>query len=196
MYVAIIIVLYNIITDWSDSHEIEQAFDSLTDEFVQEFSKSNDVSITTIGQWCKSYYHDENLNLNVSSAKELFASLKSSSIYTFLNTRLLKHLANKSGLQNLMDSVKKYEEKISGLKLQDISKKVNIVGEHLSKEDTEWIFSLLQDEVTLRQLQHIFIPKWLDNETLALDCGTHLPEFYSLFKVGVLCCFYYIYLHT
>ena len=172
---------------------------------MQEFSNSNDVNVTTIGQWCKSFY-DENLNLNVSSAKELFASLKSSSFYTFLNTRLLKHLANKSGLPNLIKSVKNYEEKISGLKLQDIAKKVNIVGEHLTKEDTESIYLLLQDEVTLRQLQHIFIPKWIDNETLTLDCGTHLPEFYTLFKVGVamyfvtstvfiqlhhnLCCFY------
>ena len=92
-----------------------------------------------------------------------------------------------------MKSVKNYEEKISGLKLQDIAKKVNIVGEYLTKEDTESIYLLLQDEVTLRQLQHIFMPKWIDNETLALDCGTHLPEFYTLFKVGacsyVLCCF-------
>ena len=138
---------------------------------------------TTIGQWCKSFYNDENLDLNVSSAKELFASLKSS-IYTFLSTRLLKHLANKSGSQSLMQSVENYEEKISGLKLQDISKKVNIVGEYLTKEDTESIYLLLQD-VTLMQLQHIFIPKWIDNETLTLDCGTHLPEFYTLFKVGV-----------
>ena len=158
---------------------------------MQEFSNSKDISVTTIGQWCKSFYHDENLDLNVSSAKALFASLKSSSYYTFLNTRLLKHLANKSGLQCLMQSVENYEEKISGLKLQDIPKKVNIVGEYLTKEDTESIYLLLQDEVTLRQLQHIFIPKWIDNETLTLDCGTHLPEFYTLFKVGVA-----IYLHS
>lgn len=152
---------------------------------MQEFSNSKDINVTTIGQWCKSFYHDENLSLNVSSVKTLFASLKSSSFYTFLNTRLLKHLANKSGLQCLMQSVENYEEKISGLKLQDIPKKVNIVGEYLTKEDTESIYLLLQDEVTLRQLQHIFIPKWIDNETLTLDCGTHLPEFYALFKVGV-----------
>jgi len=69
------------------------------------------------------------------------------------------------------------------LKLQDISKNVNIVGKHVSKEDAELIYSLLQDEVTLRQLQHIFIPKWIDDETLTLDCGTHLPQFYSSFKV-------------
>ena len=154
---------------------------------MQEFSKLNDINIITISQWCKSYYHDENLNLNVSSAKELFASLKSSSFYTFLNTELLRHLANKSRLQILKESVKKYEEMISGIKLRDISKKVNIVGECLTKEDTKLISLLLQDEVTLIQLQHICIPKWIDSEILTLDCSTHLPEFYILFKVGILC---------
>ena len=155
---------------------------------MQEFSLCDDICITSIGQWCKSYCDDENLNLNVSSAKELYASLKSSSSYTFLNTRLLKYLANKSGNESLRESVKtlkRYEEQISGLKLQDIPRKVNVIGDNLSK-DVELISSLLQDEVTLRQLQHICIPRWLDNETLTLDCGTHLPEFYTLFKVGVV----------
>ena len=153
---------------------------------MQEFSECDDICITSIGQWCKSYWDDESLNLNVSSAKELFASLKSSSYYTFLNTRLLKCLANKSGKESLRESVKRYEEQISGLKLQDIPRKVNVIGDNLSKEDVELISLLLQDEVTLRQLQHICIPRWLDNETLTLDCGTHLPEFYTLFKVGVV----------
>ena len=151
---------------------------------MQEFSKSN-ICVTTIGQWCKSYFCDKNLNLNVSSVKELFASLKSSSLYNSLNTSFLKLLANKSGIESLRESVNRYEEKISGLKLHDISKKVNIVGEHLSNEDAELIYSLLQDEVSLRQLQHICIPRWLDSETLTLDCGTHLPEFYTLFKVAM-----------
>ena len=132
--------------------------------------------------------------MSIFSVKELFDSLKSSSFYNFLSTRFLKHLANKSGKENLKKSVTRYEEKIAGFKLQDISKKkVNIVGEHLSKEDAELIYSLLQDEVTLRQLQHIFIPKWIDSETLTLDCGTHLPEFYSSFKVVMkecLVCYY------
>ena len=61
-----------------------------------------------------------------------------------------------------------------------------MIGDNLSKEDVELISSLLQDEVTLRQLQHICIPRWLDNETLTLDCGTRLPEFYTLFKVSVV----------
>ena len=169
------------ITDVSIYHEIEKTFDHLTEMFVQEFNK-RDISITVIGQWYKSYCN-ENLDLKVSSAKELFATLKSSSVCNFLNTRLLKHLANKSGARDLIESVKKYEEKISGLKLQDISKNVKIVGAHLSEEDADLIHSLLRDEVTLRQLQHIFIPRWLGSETLTLDCGTRLPEFYKLFKV-------------
>ena len=149
---------------------------------MQEFSKC-DINITVIGQWCKSYCGDENLNLNISSAKELFATLKSSSVCDFLNTRLLKHLANKSGTGNLIECVKKYEKKISGLKLQDISKNVKVVGTHLSEEDADLIYSLLQDGITLRQLQHICIPRWLGGDTLTLDCGTRLPEFYKLFKV-------------
>ena len=154
---------------------------------MQEFSKPNNTCITAIAQWCKSYYDDENLNLSLSSTKELFVSLKSSSFYNFLNTRLLKCLANNSGIESLMKSVKSYEEKISGLKLQDISsKQVNVIGEHLSENDGKWICSLLQDEVTLMQLQHICIPRWLNSETLTLDCGTHLPEFYTLFKVCVV----------
>ena len=96
----------------------------------------------------------------------------------------MKHLANKSGIESLREHVKMYEEKISGLTLQDISKKVNVIGEHLSEEDVELISSLLQDEVTLRQLQHICIPRWLDNETLTLDCGTRFPEFYTFFTVS------------
>ena len=151
---------------------------------MQEFSEYDDISITSIGQWCKSYCNDE--NLNVSSAKELFASLKLSPSYTFLNTGLLKYLANKSGKESLREFVKRYEEQISVFKLQDIPRKVNGIGDNLSKEDVELISSLLQDEVTLRQLQYIFIPRWLDNETLTLDCGTHLPEFYKSFNVGVV----------
>lgn len=156
---------------------------------MQELSKPNDICIATIGQHCKSYCDDDNFNLNVSTAKELFALLKSSSSYNFLNTRLLKHLANQSGIEGLKESVKRYEENISGLKLQDISRKINIIGEHISEEDTELISSLLQDDVTLRQLQHICVPRWLDGETLTLDCGTHLPEFYRMFKVCVICYF-------
>ena len=172
-------------TDW---YEFEKAFDELTEDFVQEFTHCSDVCIATIAQWCKSYCDDENLNLNDSLAKQLFASLKSSSFYNFLNTGLMKHLANKSGIESLRECVKRYEEKISGLTLQDISRKarkVNVKGEHLSEEDVELISSLLQEEVTLRQLQHICIPTCLDNEPLTLDCGTRLPEFYTFFIVSV-----------
>ena len=169
----------------SDWYEFEKAFDELTEVFVQEFTHCSDICLATVAQWCKSHCGDENLKLNDSSAKELFASLKSSSFYNFLNTGLMKYLANKSGIGSLRKFVKRYEEKISGLTLQDVSSKVNVIGEHLSKEDVELISSLLQDEVTLRQLQHICIPRWLDNETLTLDCGTHLPEFYKFFTVSV-----------
>ena len=168
--------------DW---YKFEKAFEELAEDFVQEFSYCSDIHIPTIAQWCKSYCNDENLNLNASSAKDLFASLKSSSSYNFLNTGLMKHLANKSGIESLRECVKKYEENISGLTLQDITRKVNVIGEHLTKEDVELISSLLQDEVTLKQLQHICIPRWLDNETLTLDCGTRLPEFYTFFTVSI-----------
>ena len=151
---------------------------------MQEFSQSSGICIAIVAQWCKSYCDDENLKLNDSSAKELFTSLKSSSSYNFLNTGLMKHLANKSGMESLRECVKRYEEKISGLRLQDVSRKVNVIGEHLSEEDVKQISSLLQDEVTLRQLQHICIPRWLNNETLTLDCGTRLLEFYTYFTVG------------
>ena len=105
----------------------------------------------------------------------------------------MKHLANKSGIESLRECVKTYEEKISGLTLQDISKKVNVIGEHLSDADVELVSSLLQDEVTLKQLQHICIPRWLDNETLTLDCGTRLPEFYAFFTVGVALLYHILY---
>ena len=178
-------ILTCLITELGDWCEFEKAFEELTEYFVQEFSQSSDICIANIAQWCKSYCNVENLNQNASSAKDLFASLKSSSSYNFLNTGLMKHLANKSGIESLQECVNRYEEKISGLTLQDISRKVNVIGEHLSEEDVELISSLLQDEVTLRQLQHICIPRWLDDETLTLDCGTRLPEFYRLFTVGV-----------
>ena len=175
-----------LITELSDWYEFEKAFEELTEDFVQEFSQSSDKCIAKIAQWCKSYCNDENLNLSASSAIKIClpSSLKSSS-YNFLNTGLMKHLANKFGIESLRECVKRYEEKISGLTLQDITRKVNVIGEHLSEEDVELISSLLQGEVTLRQLQHICIPRWFDNETLTLDCGTRLPEFYRLFTVGV-----------
>ena len=178
-------------TGLSKWYEYEKAFDKLTEDFVQEFSHCSGICTTTIAQWCKPCCDDKNLKLNDSSAKELFASLKSSSSYNFLNTELMKQLANKSGIENLRECVKRYEENLSGLTLQDISVKVKVIGECLSEEDVEHISSLLQDKVTLKQLQYICIPRWLDNEILILDCGIHLPEFYKFFIVGVLYCIKY-----
>ena len=162
------------------------AFKQLTKQFLQEFQTLSDVG--AIRKWLESYFNDEiddNLDFSASTVDFLFSKLESSSAFNCLNPKILEHLANKSGIKKLADSVRHYEERFLNRKVQDLFpiKGIKIVGKYItSEEDAESVAALVEQEITIRQLQHMCVPRLL-NGTLTLDCGSHSPSFYLSYKV-------------
>lgn len=159
-------------------------YKNLTDKFLKEFRKLN---YATVAEWCKPFLGND-FPLKFSTMDELFNILESSSVFNFLYPKPLKYLGIKSGIRNLIDAVRNYEETHLSRKLQDILlmlKEIKVEGKNLSEEDSKSVIpALLEQEITISQLQHIFIPRLSRDKVLTLDCGSHSVKFYHSYKVG------------
>lgn len=157
------------------------------EKFSQEFQKLPNVAL--IIKWLEVYFSDEvgeHLNFRASTVNSLFIELEASSAFNYLNPRMLDFLAIKLGFKCLNDSVRHYEERFLNRKMQDLIliDDLKIVGKYItSKKVAESVAaSLVQQEITIRQLQHMCTLRLLNN-AVTLDCGSHSPSFYLSYKV-------------
>jgi len=178
-------------TEFYTYSDIRQGFDVLTQMFVcSPMLKYSSALIGQCRSYCTQHWHDENLNsslFSVSSITQLFDALKSSPFYNFLNPRLLKHLAIKSTIKHLIDSVRDYEETYNSVKLQDLSfiREVKVTGDNIPEQDHGLVVSAMQEQgITIGQLQGMCTPRYLHlYDTVILDFGIDLPDFYHYIKV-------------
>ena len=180
-------------------HNIQDAFYDLSNIVSSYFSKriiwsKNDVRGWS-KQYCDKHWHDENLDWNVSSARELFVMLRRSSYYNPINPGLLKFLADKSGDVFLINSVKNYEKEISCKNIKDLDfiRDITIIGNTISsRESTLIVNTLLENKMTIGQLWNLCSPKIPNYDiydyytvvyTLILDATESLLKFYYSVKV-------------
>ena len=173
--------------------DIRQGFDVLTQLFVKELIAIFNpyFAVEQCKLYCNQHWHDEKLNsslCSVSSISHLFFVLKSSPLYNFLSTKLLRYLANVFGITKLTLSLEMYEERINSLKLQDLPfiKEVKVTGENIPEQDHALVVSaILEHGITIGQLQEMCTPRYLHlYNTVILNFGRDLPDFYYFIKVN------------
>lgn len=190
MYLIVIYVAAGLKFSRNDE-KMHIAFIKLTSAFLKQFKKMlpEQLDIKDIVTWCQYYCHQCNMTItfNTDSLNELFQSFNMMPYHNCLNTELLHHLAQCSGIQYLIQSVRNYEETFSLLKLKDLTLDMGdqIQEIKIIKKDancSELVTKLQEKDLTVGQLRGLTAK--LDERILYLQAGVTPPQW---IEEGCIC---------
>ena len=175
--------------EFSLDQKMHIAFMRLTDAFLKEFRKLPPESLAEIILWCQEYCsgHNMTVKFNDHCVDDLFQSIKMLPYHNCLNPELLHCLAERSGIQYLIQSVRNYEKTFSEFKLNNFTldmgeriQEIKIIKK--GKNCSELVTKLQEKDLTVGQL-HGLTAK-LDKEILYLRAGAKLPQW---IEEGCIC---------
>ena len=161
-------------------------FKRLTDVFLNILPSQK---LPDIIKWCQEYCSVYNMKVefNVCSLNDLFGLINMLPYHNCLNTELLHHLAVRSGIKCLIQSVKNYDETFSKLKLSDLAldmgeqiQEIQIIRQ--GQNCSELVTKLENNDLTVGQLRGLTAK--LDEKVLYLRAGVAVPQW---IKKGCIC---------
>ena len=189
MYVYILLVSATALK-FSLKDKMHIAFMKLTDAFLKEFKTSSLETITDIVGWFEDYCHQFKIavpTLDTTSFNRLFQSFSMLPYHNCLNPELLHHLAERSGIECLIQSVRNYEDVFSYKKLKDLTldmgeqiQEIKVIKQ--GENCTKLVTKLREKDLTVGQL-HGLTAK-LDERILYLKAGVTLPQW---IEEGCIC---------